>query len=187
MGGLIVLNAWGAEAAEQPLRVLYIGPVESGGGGRGGNMAGSRTNYVYLPGQTLAAEAIYFDHLTSSSNLTSAYLKHFDAVALVSQETALSAGEHNMLATFRNEGKPILKYSKPATDSVMREALLAKVSEQARSGWEALLAARPPLQRLPGEVPNYERRPEPVNYQLPLSPADSIRYTQVPADFEMQL
>ena len=49
------------------------------------------------------------------------------------------------------------------------------------------LASRPPLQRLPGEVPNYERRPEPVKYQAPLSPKDSMRYTQVPADFDLQL
>jgi len=40
---------------------------------------------------------------------------------------------------------------------------------------------------VPGEVPNYERRAEPVKYQAPLSPKDSIRYTQVPADFELQL
>jgi uncharacterized protein len=43
------------------------------------------------------------------------------------------------------------------------------------------------LQRSAGEVPNYERRPEPVKVQAPLSPKDSIRYTQVPADFELQL
>jgi putative membrane-bound dehydrogenase-like protein len=43
------------------------------------------------------------------------------------------------------------------------------------------------LQRLPGEVPNYERRSEPVKYQAPLSPQDSMRYTQVPADFALQL
>src|SRR5690606_25928871 len=67
------------------------------------------------------------------------------------------------------------------------EAVLEQVSPQARAAWEALLASRPSLQRQPGEVPNYERRSEPVQYQLPLSPEDSIRYTQVPADFELQL
>jgi glucose/arabinose dehydrogenase/mono/diheme cytochrome c family protein len=43
------------------------------------------------------------------------------------------------------------------------------------------------LERLDGEVPNYERRPEPVKFQSPLTPKDSMRYTQVPADFDLQL
>ena len=61
------------------------------------------------------------------------------------------------------------------------------LSPRRSPAWEASLASRPPLERLAGEVPNYERRAEPVKYQAPLSPKDSIRYTQVPADFELQL
>jgi len=61
-GASISLNAMAAEAPEQPLHVLYLGTVTGGGGGgfgaRGGGF-GSRTNYVYLPGQTLAPDAIY--------------------------------------------------------------------------------------------------------------------------------
>jgi putative membrane-bound dehydrogenase-like protein len=65
--------------------------------------------------------------------------------------------------------------------------VLGAISKKTKSDWEASLAARPSLARLPGEVPNYERRAEPVKYQSPLSPKDSIRYTQVPADFDLQL
>ncbi len=36
-------------------------------------------------------------------------------------------------------------------------------------------------------MPNYEHRPEPVQFQLPLDPKESIKYTQVPADFDLQL
>jgi hypothetical protein len=83
-GGLMVLSAFAADTPESPLHVLYLGPVNVGGGGRGfGGFGAPRTNYVYLPGQTLAPDAIYFDHLTSSTNLTDAYLKHFDAVVQV--------------------------------------------------------------------------------------------------------
>ena len=73
-GGLAVLGPLAASAPEEPLHVLYLGPVEAGGAGRGGGsgFGGSRTNYVYLPGQTLAPEAIYFDHLTSAAGLTEA-------------------------------------------------------------------------------------------------------------------
>ena len=50
-GTLMAINAIAAEAPEQPLHVLYLGAINSGV--RGGGF-GSRTNYVYLPGQTLA-------------------------------------------------------------------------------------------------------------------------------------
>lgn len=182
----MVLNTNAADATESPLHVLYLGTVEAGGGGRGG-FGGSRTNYVYLPGQTLAPEAIYFDHLTAATNLAEPYLKRFDAVVQVLPDAALSPGGKKMLEGFKSGGKPLLQYPERPADEVLRQALLQKISPKAKSRWEALLASRPPLKRQPGEVPNYERRPEPVQFQLPLSPADSIRYTQVPADFEMQL
>src|SRR6185369_16409496 len=83
-GGLMALNTFAADAPDRPLHVLYLGPVSSGGGGRGfGGFGGSRSNYVYLPGQTLAPDAIYFDHLTSTTVLSVSYLMHFDAVVQV--------------------------------------------------------------------------------------------------------
>src|SRR6187455_3452250 len=89
-GGLIVPNTLAADVPDGPLHVLYLGPVSVGGGGRGGGFGGfggPRTNYVYLPGQTLAPEAIYFDHRADLSNLTDTYLKHFDAVVQVMPDT----------------------------------------------------------------------------------------------------
>ena len=188
-GGLVAFNTFAAQTPEEPIHVLYLGPVSTGSGGRGGGGfgGGSRTNYIYLPGQTLATEAIYFDHLTSGTNLTDAYLKHFDAVVQVMPDNEVGAAQQKLLDAFKSAGNPLLKYTERPTDAVMREAVLGGVSKTAKSAWEAFIASRPPLQRQPGEVPNYERRPEPVKYQAPLSPKDSMRYTQVPADFEMQL
>ena len=186
-GALCALNTFAADAPERPLRVLYLGAMDSGGSGRGGGFGGSRTNYVYLPGQTLAPEAIYFDYLATDSDLTAAYLKHFDAVVQVLPDAELGAAHQKMLANFKSAGNPVIQYSERPTDEQLRRAVLGGVSKKARSAWEALLAARSSLQRLNGEVPNYERRPEPVKYQAPLSPKDSMRYTQVPADFELQL
>src|SRR5687768_7141310 len=188
--GLLALDTLAAETTERPIHVLYLGPIEAGrsgprGGGFGGG--GSRTNYVYLPGQTLATEAIYFDYLSSATNLTDGYLKHFDAVVQVLPDGEIGAAQRKMLDSFKSAGNALLTYTERPTDAALREALLGGVSKKARSAWEALLASRPPLQRLPGEVPNYERRPEPIKYQLPLSPKDSMRYTQVPADFDLQL
>jgi putative membrane-bound dehydrogenase-like protein len=187
-GGLMVLSTFAADSPEHPLHVLYLGPVNVGTGARGfGGFGAPRTNYVYLPGQTLAPEAIYFDHLTSVTNLTDAYLKHFDALVQVMPDNDLGAAQQKMLENFMSAGNALLKYSECPADAALREAVLGGVSKKAQSAWEALLASRPPLQRLAGEVPNYEHRAEPVQYQAPLSPSDSMRYTQVPADFDLEL
>jgi putative membrane-bound dehydrogenase-like protein len=188
-GGLMTLNTFAADVPDRPLHVLYLGPASAGGGARGGGFGGPRTNYVYLPGQTLAPEAIYFNHRTDVTNLTDAYLKHFDVVVQVMPDAEVGAAQQKLLDSFKSAGGAVIKYAdgnRPA-DSVLREAVLGSVSKRARSDWEASLVARPALQRLAGEVPNYERRPEPVKYQAPLSPKDSMRYTQVPADFDLQL
>jgi putative membrane-bound dehydrogenase-like protein len=192
-GGLLVLNTFAAEPTDRPLHVLYLGPVSVGGGGRGGGgfggFGGPRTNYVYLPGQTLAPEAIYFDHLANVTNLTDTYLQHFDAVVQVMSDAEVGAAQQQILDSFKKAGNGLIQYTdgKRPTDAVLREAVLGAVSKKAKSAWEASLASRPPLQRQPGEVPNYERRPEPVKFQVPLDPHDSMRYTQVPADFDLQL
>jgi putative membrane-bound dehydrogenase-like protein len=189
-GGLIALNTFAAEAPDRPLHVLYLGTVNAGGGGFGGRGGGGpRTNYVYLPGQTLAPEAIYFDHRADVTNLTDLYLKHFDAVVQVMPDAEVGAAQQRMLESFKNAGHGLIKYTdgqRPA-DGVLREAVLGAVSKKAKSDWETSLASRPPLQRQPGEVPNYERRTEPVKFQTPLKPKESMRYTQVPADFDLQL
>ena len=186
-GGLIVLNTFAADAPDRPLHVLYLGTANAGAGG--GGFGGSRTNYVYLPGQTMAPEAIYFDHLSDAAQLTDTYLKHFDAVVQVLPDAEVGAAQRKLLDSFKNAGNGLITYSDGVrpTDAVLREAVLGAVSKKARSAWEASLASRPPLQRQPGDVPNYERRPEPVKFQVPLDPKNSMRYTQVPADFDLQL
>ncbi len=189
-----LLNSFAAEAPDRPLQILYLGevslngPSRTGGGG-GGGFGGGRTNYAYLPGQTLAPDAIYFNHRPDASDLSEAYLKHFDAVVQTLPAAKVSAAQQKLLDAFKGSGGAVIQYADgncPA-DSVLRDAVLGGVSAKAKSAWQASLAARPPLQRLAGEVPNYERRTEPVKYQAPLSPADSLRYIQVPADFTLQL
>jgi putative membrane-bound dehydrogenase-like protein len=188
MGGLIVLNAVAADAPNHPLHVLYLGPVDVGGGG-GGGFGGARMNYVYLPGQTLAPEAIYFDYRPDASDLNDTYLNHFDAVVQLMPDTEIGAAQQKMLEGFKNSGNGLIKYTdgNRPEDTVLRAAVLESVSQNSKSAWEAYVASRPPLKRLSGEVPNYERRSEPVKLQAPLDPEDSMRYTQVPADFDLQL
>ena len=188
--GLVALNTVAADVPVRPLHVLYLGQTSVGGGGSGrsaGGFGGGRTNYVYLPGQTLAPDAIYFDHRPDATNLTDAYLKHFDAVVQIIPEADVSPAQQKMLEGFKGAGNALIKYTKRPADATLREAVLGAVSKKTKSSWEALISSRPSLQRLPGEVPNYERRAEAVKYQAPLSPADSMRYTQLSADFELQL
>jgi mono/diheme cytochrome c family protein len=186
VGALVALNAVAADAPDRPLHVLYLGPVNVGSG-RGGGFGGPRTNYIYLPGQTLAPEAIYFDHLSNPTNLTEKYLRHFDAVVQVMPDAEVGAAHQKMLEGFKSAGHALVKSTDRPTDAVLREAVIGGVDPKAKAAWEASLASRPALERRDGEVPNYERRPEPVKFQSPLTPKDSMRYTQVPADFDLQL
>jgi len=187
---LVLTDSVAAEAPEHPLHVLYLGTVSPGGGvGSGFGRGGSRTNYVYLPGQTLAPEAIYFDHRSDLTNITEKLLTHYDAVVQVAPDTEIPPQEQKLLDGFKNSGNAVIKYTdttRPA-DSALREAVLSGISKKSKAAWEAFLASRAPLKRQSGEVPNYERRPEPVQFQLPLEPKESIKYTQVPADFDLQL
>jgi len=186
-GTLMAPKALAADAPDRPLHVLYLGQVSAGGGARGGGFGAPRTNYVYLPGQTLAPEAIYFDHLSGLADLTQKYLGHFDAVVQVMPDSEVGAAQQKMVESFKSAGNALLKYTERPTDAVLREAVLGAISKKTKSEWEASLASRPALQRLSGEVPNYERRSEPVKLQAPLAPKESMRYTQVPADFDLQL
>ena len=100
----MVLNTFAAEVPARPLHILYLGPVSTGRGGGGFGPqggGGARTNYVYLPGQTLAPEAIYFDYRADVTNLTDAYLKHFDAVVQVMPDTEVGAAQQKLLDGFK--------------------------------------------------------------------------------------
>ncbi len=191
-GGLIVLPTLAADISAKPIHVLYLGPVSSGrGGGLGaqGGEANPRASYAYLPGQTLAPEAIYFDYRADASDLSEAYLKHFDAAVQAMPAGELGAAQQKLTEDVKKAGHALINFAdgKRPEDADLRKAVLDGVSKNAKSAWEAYVASRPPLQRLPGEIPNYERRPEPIRLQAPLEPKDSMRYTQVPADFDLQL
>ena len=187
--GLAALNTFAASAPDRPLRVLYLGKTSMDGGARGGGFNAGRTNYVYLPGQTLAPEGIYFDYRADAKGVTETYLRHFDVVVQAAHNDELGVPSEALTETVKNAGRGLItsNLGQTPSDEALRGAVLGSLRPNVKAEWEASLAARPPLQRLPGEVPNYERRPEPVKYQAPLSPADSMRYTQVPADFSLQL
>ncbi|MBT6789878.1 MAG: hypothetical protein HOA45_09475, partial [Verrucomicrobia bacterium] len=71
---------------------------------------------------------------------------------------------------------------------LLKSGILWAVGDKARKRYDNFLASRAPLKyEKRGNIPNYERRPKPLEYQLPLPPAESMKYTQVPVGFRMEL
>jgi putative membrane-bound dehydrogenase-like protein len=98
----------------------------------------------------------------------------------------------------RTEGKGRVFYTASGHDErvwkktefhqLIKQGILWAVGDQVRDRYENFLASRVPLQyEKRDNIPNYEKRPEPLAYQLPLSPEESIKRTQVPVGFKLEL
>lgn len=79
-------------------------------------------------------------------------------------------------------------WSNTGFQQMLKAGILWAIGDEARSDYERFITTRKPLQyEKRDHIPNYERRPEPLPYQLPLSPEDSLDYTQVPVEFDIDL
>ena len=57
-----------------------------------------------------------------------------------------------------------------------------------RERYDGFIANRAPLEyEKRDNIPNYEKRPEPLPFQLPLSPEESMKHTRVPVGFKLEL
>ncbi|MFN0079221.1 MAG: PVC-type heme-binding CxxCH protein [Prosthecobacter sp.] len=82
----------------------------------------------------------------------------------------------------------ILNPSDLSEQSDLKSRILAKLSPERKASYEAFLKQRDPEERKPHpQVANYEKRPEPLTLQLPMSVKASMERTQVPADCELKL
>ena len=71
---------------------------------------------------------------------------------------------------------------------LLKAGILWAAGDARRASYEKFLAGRAPLRyEKRGDIPNYERRPEPLPYQLPLAARDSMDYTQAPVGFRLEL
>lgn len=166
-GGLLAMSPFAVDAAARPLHVLYLGSTDGSTSG-GPGFGRGRTDYVYLPGQTLAPEAIYFDYIRDSADLTAACLKHFDAVVQVMPDSGIPEDHQKLLNQFKSAGNPVIHYPdgiRPK-DADLRESVLRHVSQKVRLEWEALIAQRPALERQPGECPTMNVVPSPFSFRL---------------------
>ncbi len=79
-------------------------------------------------------------------------------------------------------------WSRPEFHALLKQGILWATGEERRVRYEAFIRSRPPLQyERRAEIPNYEGRPEPLKYQLPLPPRASLDYTRAPMGFRLAL
>ncbi|MFT6621581.1 MAG: putative membrane-bound dehydrogenase-like protein [Limisphaerales bacterium] len=72
--------------------------------------------------------------------------------------------------------------------TLLMKGILWAIGDERRTSYERFLADRSPLQyEKRDHIPNYEKRPEPLKLQLPLSATDSMQYTRAPVGFRLEL
>ena len=165
-----------ATVSASPLRILYAGTPD-----RGPRMA------CHALMRDLGRDAIWFEYVSDPASATADFIRKFDAVvidapadrfpALVAVPAArrIAAAE---LGSAETEG-----YTAGA-----KGKLLAAIGAARRTEWESFLAGREPERRESRPtIANYEKRAEPVTFQLPLSVKGSRERTQVAPDLRLEL
>ncbi|MEN8847126.1 MAG: PVC-type heme-binding CxxCH protein [Akkermansiaceae bacterium] len=79
-------------------------------------------------------------------------------------------------------------WNQPNFHQLLRSGILWAIGDERKASYQSFLSSRPPLTyETRDNIPNYEKRPKPLQYQHPLTPADSLKYTQVPVGWKLQL
>ena len=79
-------------------------------------------------------------------------------------------------------------WNHPEFQNLVKQGILWAVDDNAKNNWEVFSKDIPTLTYEKREgIPNYEKRPQPLPYQLPLSPKESAKLIQVPAGFTLEL
>lgn len=172
-----LLLALPAPAATGPVRVLYF------------DAAGAEQTSVgplHEAMRDLGRDAIWFDY--AAGPIPGAdVLGHYDALALRPKADGQPT-LNNVIKLPSGATLPVVKITPETTSAQVRTALLTGLSAARRADWEKFLAQREPEKREPRPtIANYERRPEPVSFQHPMSVKASMERTQVPADLRLQL
>ncbi len=79
-------------------------------------------------------------------------------------------------------------WGKSQFHALLKSGILWSIGEERRATYEEFLGKRAPLTyETRDNIPNYEERPRPLPYQLPLSPEDSRDYLQAPVGWDLSL
>ncbi len=162
-----------------PLRILFLGTEEGGSRGR-----------VHIVMRDFGRDALWFDYAADPARVTAEWIAKFDAVLLDAPANTfpgLSAVPPTKVvaADFSNSS------GNPAPESFLnplKEKLLAAAGPRRRAEWEHFLKNREAEERsVNANVANYERRPQPLTFQHPMSVKASMERTQVAPDMRLEL
>src|SRR6187401_3221820 len=124
----------------------------------------------FAPGQPAADRTVLMERVEGSQR---------EAVAW-----ARSEGKGHVFSTTLGHDKRT--WDQTGFQKMIEQALRWSVDEQAQQAWDGL--KMPTLVWVDGfNVPNYEQRNPAPQYQLPLTPQESMKYIQTPADFKVDL
>ena len=173
----VLLLSLVADAATGPVRVLYF------------DAAGTEQTSVgplHAAMRDLGRDAIWFDYATGATP-DAATLGRYDALALRPKADGQPA-LNNVIALPSGAMLPVVKVTPETSPEQVRTAVLAVLPAARKASWEKFLAQREPEKREASPtVANYEKRPQPLTFQHPLSVKGSMERTQVPADCRLQL
>ena len=159
-----------APASEGPIRVLYFDPQ---------GVEQTTPGPLHKAMEALGRDAIWFDYAPEEKQLTDDFLKHYDVVCERTQPSSP--------ATFKRQ-VPTVRVSESDDAARIREQVLSALPQGRKAAWETFLKNREPEKRETNpNVANYEKRPEAITFQHPMSVKASMQRTQVPADMELQL
>jgi uncharacterized protein len=87
---------------------------------------------------------------------------------------------------FTGYGHDERTWGNPAFQNLVEKGIVWSVDEQARRSWQQL--EMPGVTYVEGfNVPNYENRPTPPQFQLPFAPDEAQKFMQTPAEFKVEL
>ena len=161
------------------IRVLFLGS----------EAAGSR-KHCHTVMRDFGRDALWFDYTADPALVTPEWIAQFDAVLLDAPAATFPAlagvPQAKVVTTDFTQAS-----SNPAPDDFLnplKEKLLTAAGPQRRMEWEQFIQARETEKReVKPTVANYERRPQPLTYQYPLSVTGSMERTQVAPDLRLEL
>lgn len=167
-----LLSTLAAAHAVGPIRVLFLGTPDTP----------SSKHCAFLM-RELGRDAIWFDYTTDPKAANKEAFEIFDAVLYDGPAAGMTGGK-----VVSQEFGADEKAWTPEFAQSVREKLLRAVGKDRRSQWEFFLTQRVPEKREKSEwVANYEKRPEPLTFQKPMSVKASMQRTQVPIDMRLEL
>lgn len=174
--GLLTLTSF-SQAKEGPIRVLYYDPQRH---------EQVKAGPLHEAMEAMGRDAIWFDYVTDVRDLTPNLLQNVDLICGRLEPSGMT--ELNSFLEKEKMAVPVVLVKEGSTPDQLRTEILSKVSSTRVKGWEGFLQNREPeVREANPNVANYEKRPQPITYQHPMSVKASMQRTQVPADLTLEL